>query len=137
MVLGFNKYTLAQRADRGTVTRYGEKTSKNAPSKKEDCGQIMHRVEGSGRIKSRLSSSILQSAWIDKVIAYDVKGQVYVLAYLKGSGEEIDKKQIFCGIPYYKWDRFNFDPHLSSYDKRFEKYIKDYRCDCEQKGPGT
>ena len=137
MIFGLSDLTVAQNADRSGVARYGEKASETSTPKKEDCGQIMHRVEGSGRIKSRLSSTVLQSAWLNKMVAYDVKGQVFVIAFLKGSGEQPNKKQVYCGIPYYKWDRFNFDPHLNSYDKRFEKYIKDYHCDCQQQGPGT
>lgn len=131
MIFGLNPTTVAQSADGAAISRSGKKNSKSTVPKKEDCGVLLHQAQGKGMIKSRLSSTVLNSSWLNKIVAYDLKGQVFVVASLKEKGEEGRQEQIFCRVPYYKWDRFNFDPHLSTYDKRFKKYIMDYRCDCE------
>lgn len=70
------------------------------------------------------------SSWLQKVEYYDVKGDGYVIAYIKPNEYSYTyKPYVFCGISNQRWRAFKMNSY-NSCGEAFNQYIMDYQCNC-------
>jgi hypothetical protein len=77
---------------------------------------------------------LLSSKFLHKVYCYEVDDVLVVVAeFQKYNGFQWEyKKYIFCNIPKKNWKNFKSITvdMMESHDKKFRKYIFDYKCNC-------
>lgn len=106
----------------------------NCAATKISCNELLNFIVSKGYTKSSLSSYVLNSSWLYKVTAYSYNNDIYVVAEVKRSEYSFSTDTyIFCGIPSTAWSNFQYGSYgdSESYGSRFNKYIMDYKCDCD------
>jgi len=98
------------------------------------CTELLNFVEENGYKKGEVSSlQLYDSSWLKSVEAYQYKNTIFVVAEIKADDFGFStQKYIFCGIPLRNWESFEnawLDTE-SSYGKKFQKYIINYKCSC-------
>jgi len=104
--------------------------SMTAFSQTPSCTTLMQYVQNNGSNFSSLYSYTLNSSWLDEVNAYNIDGNIAVIASIKREGEYMSKKYVFCGISQSSWSSFTSSWGSDTYGERFNKYIMDSLCNC-------
>ena len=105
----------------------------NSYSQEVSCNDLLNFIVKEGYSKATISSYVLNSSWLYKVIAYEYEYKTYVIAEIKKSEYSYETSTyIFCGIPNMNWSNFQYGAYgdVKSYGERFHKYIIDYKCNC-------
>lgn len=102
-------------------------------SQSVSCEDLLSFIQDKGTYVSKTSSFIMQSSWLQEVVAYRYESKYYVVAKIKKDEYSYSTNTyIFCGIPYMNWSNFQYGGYgdSNSYGERFHKYIMDYQCNC-------
>lgn len=96
------------------------------------CNELIDYVKKEGRyIESVSAIQLLSSAWLREVEAYSIDNSIVVIAKIQ-QDQYSTKRYIFCGIPRSNWNNFyvGLNDLTKTYGERFNKYIMDYKCNC-------
>ena len=98
------------------------------------CNELLSYVKSNGYVKSTIYSYKLNSKWLNKVTAYSLDNQIFVVAEIKKDEYSYSTSEyIFCSIPNTNWSSFEYKSSgdLETYGERFHKYIIDNVCNCK------
>ncbi|MBK6573609.1 MAG: hypothetical protein IPG21_14255 [Saprospiraceae bacterium] len=88
------------------------------------CDQLNSTIKSKGSKKKTFTIDELHSSWLQEVTAYSFNGDIYVVASMN------NRQYIYCGVPLISWDQFSSNCNGCSYGQRFNKFIKNYKCNC-------
>lgn len=97
------------------------------------CDEVMEYIKAEGFRSSSVSSYTMDSSWLYEVTAFTYEFKTYVIAKIKRNEYSyLTQSYIFCGIPDANWRNFRYGGYndSDSYGERFNKYIMDYKCNC-------
>jgi hypothetical protein len=107
-----------------------QQSNPNAPS----CDNLIENLESNGiKLNTVTPIELINSNWLYSVTEYKIGSKIIVIAEIKKEKNSyITKKYIFCEVPEDNWTYFYYGIYDTglTYGERFQKYIIDFKCDC-------